>query len=93
MGLLSERAATIEGHDMRTKISSYLPLALVLGLFALASLRAYDSGAVSHAPLGAERVSAELARAVSYGLVGDVAAAVAPVSRHRAAVTGLAEPS
>ena len=78
---------------MRTKISSYLPLALVLGLCALASLRAYDGGAVSHAPLRAERVSAELARAVSYGLVGDVTAAVTPVGARRVAAPAVAEPS
>jgi hypothetical protein len=58
---------------MRKKISVYWPLAVVVPLAAVAYLHLYN-GAAAQSPLAAERVSAELARTVSYGFVGgDVA--------------------
>lgn len=67
---------------MRTKISIYWPLAVVVALVALASLRAFDSS-VPREPLAAAQVSAELARAISYGLIDDGAAHVSPAVGHR----------
>ncbi|MBN3753331.1 hypothetical protein G3N95_10285 [Paraburkholderia sp. Tr-20389] len=61
---------------MKKKISVYWPLAIVLPLAAVAYLHLYN-GAVaqsSTSPLAADRVSAELARTVSYGFVGGEAA-------------------
>jgi hypothetical protein len=58
---------------MRKTISMYWPLAIVLPLAAAAFLHLCSS-AVKHAgatPLAASEVTAELARTVSYGLVGD----------------------
>ncbi|CAN7307643.1 hypothetical protein LJR230_001492 [Trinickia sp. LjRoot230] len=54
---------------MKTKIAVYWPLAVVLTLAGLAALQTYSDDA-KHPPLAAAEVSAELARAVSYGLVG-----------------------
>ena len=54
---------------MRKKISVYWPLAVVVPLAAVAYLHLYN-GAAAQPPLAAERVSAELARTVSYGFVG-----------------------
>ncbi|HEV3105799.1 MAG TPA: hypothetical protein VGZ01_08935 [Trinickia sp.] len=64
---------------MRTKISNYWPLVAVAALVVLAGLRAYEQ-CEPHEPLAAEQVSAELARTVSYGLVGDGAAHASPVA-------------
>ena len=57
---------------MKTKISVYWPVAVVLTLAAMAAMQGYGERRQhgSHAPLAAAQVSAELARAVSYGLVG-----------------------
>jgi hypothetical protein len=58
---------------MRKTISMYWPLAIVLPLAAAAFLHLCGS-AVKHAsatPLAASEVTAELARAVSYGFVSD----------------------
>ena len=57
---------------MKTKISVYWPVAVVLTLAAMAAMQGYGEHRPpgSHAPLAAAQVSAELARAVSYGLVG-----------------------
>jgi len=57
---------------MKTKISVYWPLAVVLMLAAMAAVQGYGERRQhsSHAPLAAAQLSAELARAVSYGLVG-----------------------
>ena len=56
---------------MRKKISVYWPLAIVVPLAAVAYLHLYHGPAMQSAqsPLAAERVSAELARTVSYGFV------------------------
>ncbi|CAD6534246.1 hypothetical protein ACFQ3P_16675 [Paraburkholderia sabiae] len=61
---------------MKKKISVYWPLAIVVPLAAIAYLHLYNSNVPqpSTSPLAAERVSAELARTVSYGFVGGEAA-------------------
>ena len=56
---------------MKKTISVYWPLAIVVPLAAAACLH-ISSNAASHAsqaPLGADQLTAELARAVSYGMV------------------------
>ena len=58
-----------ENDIMKKKISVYWPLAIVVPLAAVAYLHLYN-GAAAQSPLAAERVSAELARTVSYGFVG-----------------------
>jgi hypothetical protein len=65
--------ARLERNEiMKKKISVYWPLAIVVPLAAVAYLHLYNQTAVqlSQSPLAAERVSAELARTVSYGFVG-----------------------
>lgn len=54
---------------MKTKISVYWPVAVVLTLVVAAALQGYGERK-QHTPLAAAQLSAELARAVSYGLVG-----------------------
>ncbi|MBP0593116.1 hypothetical protein J8I87_26060 [Paraburkholderia sp. LEh10] len=68
---------------MKKKISVYWPLAIVLPLVAIAYLHLYNGTAAqsSQSPLAADRVSAELARTVSYGFVGaDAAMPTQPLS-------------
>jgi hypothetical protein len=71
---------------MRKKITVYWPLALIVPLAAIAWIHAWHT-AEQQMPLAADQVTAELARAVSYGLVGseeDPAPAVkAPVKAMR----------
>jgi len=55
---------------MRKKISVYWPLAVIVSLAAFAWIHAWQT-ARQQMPLAAEQLTAELARAVSYGLVGD----------------------
>jgi hypothetical protein len=57
---------------MKTKISVYWPVAVVLTLAAIAAMQGYGERRQhsSYAPLAAAQVSAELARSLSYGLVG-----------------------
>ena len=57
---------------MKKKISVYWPLVIVVPLAAVACLHLYNgaAGQTFQSPLAAERVSAELARTVSYGFVG-----------------------
>ncbi|WP_179402427.1 hypothetical protein [Burkholderia guangdongensis] len=57
---------------MKKTISTYGPLAIILALAAAAYFHA-AAGASSRGPLAAPQASAELARTVSFGLVGDVA--------------------
>lgn len=57
---------------MRKTISMYWPLAIVVPLAATAYLHAM-ADAPSRGPLAVHQASAELARAVSFGLVGDAA--------------------
>lgn len=58
---------------MKTRIAVYVgvywPLVAALTLAVLAAMKFYG-GDERHAPLPAEQVSSELARAVSYGLIG-----------------------
>jgi hypothetical protein len=72
-----------ESDIMKRKISVYWPLALFVALAAAACLYANGESAArnAQAPLAADQLSAELARTVSYGLVGGDA--VAPVKHMR----------
>lgn len=54
---------------MKKTISVYWPLALIVPLAAIAWMHAWHTAA-EQMPLAADKLSAELARAVSYGLVG-----------------------
>ncbi|MGF6568808.1 hypothetical protein ABH945_000884 [Paraburkholderia sp. GAS333] len=56
---------------MKKTISVYWPLAIVVPLAAVAYLHICGNAAsrVSQAPLGADQLTAELARAVSYGMI------------------------
>jgi len=60
---------------MKKKISVYWPLAVILPLAATAYVHALSDAAsrAPQAPLAAGQLTAELARTVSYGLVGDAA--------------------
>lgn len=72
---------------MKKKIGVYWPLAIVVPLVAAAYLHLGGAAFAGHSvPLAADQVTAELARAVSYGLVGDEPVSAAePVH----AITGL----
>ncbi|RFU45617.1 hypothetical protein [Paraburkholderia sp. DHOC27] len=61
---------------MKMKISMYWPLAVFVPLAAAACLYVGSETAsrIAQPPLGADQLSAELARAVSYGLVDGNAA-------------------
>ncbi|MFX1672089.1 hypothetical protein PWR63_07315 [Paraburkholderia sp. A2WS-5] len=63
---------------MRKKIMVYWPLALIVPLAAIAWVHAWNT-AEQQFPLAADQVSAELARAVSYGLVGSAGEVTTPV--------------
>ncbi|QGZ61234.1 hypothetical protein [Paraburkholderia acidisoli] len=54
---------------MKKKITVYWPLALIVPLAAIAWVHAWNT-AEQQMPLAADQLTAELARAVSYGLVG-----------------------
>jgi hypothetical protein len=54
---------------MKKKITVYWPLALIVPLAVIAWIHAWKT-AEQQMPLAADQVTAELARAVSYGLVG-----------------------
>lgn len=54
---------------MRKKISVYWPLALIVPCAAIAWTHAWNT-AQQQMPLAAAQLTAELARTVSYGLVG-----------------------
>lgn len=58
-----------ESRIMRKKITVYWPLALIVPLAAIAWIHAWNT-AEQQMPLAADQFTAELARAVSYGLVG-----------------------
>ncbi|CAD6536722.1 hypothetical protein [Paraburkholderia metrosideri] len=70
---------------MKKTISVYWPLAIVVPLAAVAYLHicANIGSRVSQAPLDADQLTAELARAVSYGMI-DTASAL-PAKPMRAA--------
>jgi hypothetical protein len=79
---------------MKKIISVYWPLAIVVSLAALAYLHINGQTAsrASQMPLDANHLTAELARAVSYGMID--AASVLPAKPMRAATaTPLAEAS
>jgi hypothetical protein len=75
---------SIESRIMKKKIVVYWPLALIVPLAAIAWLHAWNT-AEQQFPLAADQVSAELARAVSYGLIDDGADMKAPVKALRSA--------
>lgn len=75
---------SIESRIMKKKIVVYWPLALIVPLAAIAWMHAWNT-AEQQFPLAADQVSAELARAVSYGLVDDGAQMKAPVKTLRSA--------
>ncbi|AFJ86273.1 hypothetical protein QZM46_28520 [Burkholderia vietnamiensis] len=64
---------------MRKTISMYWPLAIVVPLAAAAYLHAM-SDEPSRGPLAVHQASAELARAVSFGLVDDAAKPISGAS-------------
>ena len=70
---------------MKKSISVYWPLAIVVPLAAAAYLHICGDAAsrVSQAPLAADQFTAELARAVSYGMIDD--ASTLPAKPMRAA--------
>lgn len=75
------RPGVQKGHDMKKiRISSYWPLAIVVALVAIAGLRTHE-GAEPRETLPVAQVTAEFARAVSYGLVDGATAPVEPASR------------
>jgi hypothetical protein len=80
------RARYVKGRKMKTTIlkttiSAYWPLVVAVTLVGLAALQAYGDK-TRHEPLGAAEVSAELARAVSYGIIdGNVVQASSAVQR------------
>jgi hypothetical protein len=65
---------------MKKTISTYWPLAIVLPLAAAGYLHAIGDASSSRGPLAAPQASAELARTVSFGLVGDAPQSL-PASR------------
>jgi FlaG/FlaF family flagellin (archaellin) len=70
---------------MKKTISVYWPLAIVVTLAAIGYLHVYGQTAsrASQAPLDADQLTAELARAVSYGVID--AASSLPAKPTRAA--------
>jgi uncharacterized BrkB/YihY/UPF0761 family membrane protein len=72
---------------MRKTISMYWPLAVFMPLAAAAYLYVSGESAsrITQPPLGADQFTAELARTVSYGLVGNETGA--PVKPMRAVVS------
>ncbi|MFM0228413.1 hypothetical protein [Paraburkholderia dipogonis] len=70
---------------MKKTISVYWPLAIVVPLAAAAYLHICGDAAsrVSQAPLAADQLTAELARAASYGMIDD--ASTLPAKPMRAA--------
>ncbi|KXU86312.1 hypothetical protein CI15_17760 [Paraburkholderia monticola] len=79
---------------MKKTISVYWPLAIVVPLAALAYLHINGQTAsrASQMPLDANHLSAELARAVSYGMI-DAASALPAKPMRSATATPLAEAS
>jgi hypothetical protein len=71
---------------MKKTISMYWPLALFLPFVVAACLHVCNETTlrIAQPPLGADQLSAELARAVSYGYVGSDA--TAPVKRRHVVV-------
>lgn len=78
---------------MKNKISVYWPLAIVglLASIALVHIGGNVAARASQAPLDADHVTAELARAVSYGMID--AAAALPAKAIGVTVNPVAEAS
>jgi hypothetical protein len=74
-------------------LSSYWPLAVAVVLIVFAALRAYGDGGAAREPLPADRVTAELARTVSYGLIDASGAPAAPVAHRGARAATMPEAS
>lgn len=74
-------------------ISRYGVVALVLTLVVMAALHAYRGTGAAYEPLAADRVTAELARTVSYGLIDTDAAHTASAVHRGAAPTPAAQAS
>jgi uncharacterized BrkB/YihY/UPF0761 family membrane protein len=97
MGIVNHeftRPSIGRNNIMKKTISVYWPLAIVVPLAAAAYLHICGDAAsrALKAPLAADQLTAELARAVSYGMVGD--ASTLPAKPIRAvAATPLAEAS
>lgn len=72
---------------------SYWPAVLVVALVVIAVLRAYGERGAAYEPLPADRVTAELARAVSYGLIDASATGAAVSVRRRATPAATPEAS
>ena len=74
-------------------LSSYWPLAVAVVVVVVAALRAYGDGGAAREPLPADRVTAELARTVSYGLIDASGASATPVAHRGAHAAAMAEAS
>lgn len=77
-----------ESRIMKKKIMVYWPLALIVPLAAIAWVHAWNT-TQEQLPLAADQVSAELARAVSYGLVGSAGEVKTPVKAPLKATRGV----
>jgi hypothetical protein len=78
---------------MKTTVSGYWPLVVAVTLVTLSALQAYGDN-TRHEPLGGAEVSAELARAVSYGMIdGNAAVPASSQAMHRASSPGLPQAS
>ncbi|WP_144146134.1 hypothetical protein [Paraburkholderia sp. BCC1884] len=75
---------------MKKTISVYWPFAIVVPLAAAAYLHIGGSAAsrASQAPLAADQLTAELARAVSYGMIDDASTLPAKPMRAVTAMPG-----
>ncbi|ACD16977.1 hypothetical protein [Paraburkholderia phytofirmans] len=75
---------------MKKTISVYWPLAIVVPLAAAAYLHICGDAAsrVPQAPLAADQLTAELARAVSYGMIDDASTLRAKPMRAATAMPG-----
>jgi hypothetical protein len=89
MGIVGHKLRVPQSEEndiMKKKISMYWPLAVFVPIAAAACLFVCKEAAprIAQPPLAADQLSAELARTVSYGLVGNDAASLA--KRMRAVV-------
>jgi hypothetical protein len=72
---------------VKTRISVYWPLAVTATLAGLAALQAYGDK-TRHEPLAAQELSAELAHAVSYGIIDVKTVRAASAARSASSVEG-----
>jgi hypothetical protein len=73
---------TQSGHFL-----DYWPVVLAVALIVMAALQGYGRNAAPREPLAADQVTAEFARAVSYGLI-DTDSAQTPSAVRRAVAPG-----